>query len=77
MTGGSIRMRVRAAVADYMLLRWSVDASPDHYLKEEQYRLWLSDPLALYRVENAKLAPGYQPPVSAAKKLQPTNLGSI
>lgn len=62
MTEGSIRMRVRAAVAGYMLLRWSVDCSPDHCLKEEQYRLWLSDPLALYGVENAKLAPGYQSP---------------
>lgn len=62
MADGSLRMRVRAAVAGYMLLRWSVDASPDHSLKEEQYRLWLSDPLALYGVENAKLAPGYQAP---------------
>lgn len=68
MKDGSIRMRVRAAVAGYMLLRWSVDASPDHNLKEEQYRLWLSDPLALYGVENAKLAPGYQAP--AAKTLR-------
>ena len=68
MTDGSIRMRVRAAVAGYMLLRWSVDCSPDHRLKEEQYRLWLSDPLALYGVENAKLAPGYQAP--AAKTLR-------
>lgn len=68
MTGGSIRMRVRAAVAGYMLLRWSVDASPDHSLKEEQYRLWLSDPLALYGVENAKLAPGYRPPAAHTKK---------
>jgi hypothetical protein len=68
MTDGSIRMRVRAAVAGYMLLRWSVDASPDHSLKEEQYRLWLSDPLALYGVENAKLAPGYRPPAAQTKK---------
>lgn len=59
MQGSSIRMRVRAAVAGYMLLRWSVDASPDYRLKEEQYRLWLSDPLALYGVESASLAPGY------------------
>jgi len=66
--GSSIRMRVRAAVAGYMLLRWSVDASPDHSLKEEQYRLWLSDPLALYGVENAKLAPGYRPPVAQTQK---------
>ncbi|WP_455001915.1 helix-turn-helix transcriptional regulator [Cardiobacterium hominis] len=68
MTDGSIRMRVRAAVAGYMLLRWSVDCSPDHRLKEEQYRLWLSDPLALYGVENAKLAPGYQAPSSPKKR---------
>jgi hypothetical protein len=47
---------------------WSVDASPDHSLKEEHYRLWLSNPLALYGVENSKPAPGYRPPVSALKK---------
>ena len=68
MKDGSIRMRVRAAVAGYMLLRWSVDCSPDHSLKEEQYRLWLSDPLALYGVENAKLAPGYQAPAAKASR---------
>jgi WYL domain len=64
MKDGSIRMRVRAAVAGYMLLRWSVDASPEHSLKEEQYRLWLSDPLTLYGVANANLAPGYQAPTA-------------
>ncbi|MET3135299.1 hypothetical protein AAKU55_005607 [Oxalobacteraceae bacterium GrIS 1.11] len=64
MRDGLIRMRVRAAVAGYMLMRWSVDASPDHSLKEEQYRLWLSDPLALYGVENARLAPGYRSPAA-------------
>ncbi len=68
MTDGSIRMRVRAAVAGYMLLRWSVDASPDHSLKDEQYRLWLSDPLTLYGVEKAKLAPGYRPPPGTQTK---------
>ena len=68
MADGSIRMRVRAAVAGYMLLRWSVDCSPDHRLKEEQYRLWLSDPLALYGVENAKLAPGYQAPAAKTSR---------
>ena len=68
MTGGSIRIRVRAAVAGYMLLRWSVDCSPNHRLKEEQYRLWLSDPLALYGVENATLAPGYQAPAAKTSR---------
>jgi predicted DNA-binding transcriptional regulator YafY len=64
MEGGAIHMRVRAAVAGYMLLRWSVDCSPDHHLTEKQYRLWLADPLALYGIENAKLAPGYQAPAN-------------
>jgi hypothetical protein len=68
MTGDSIRMRVRAAVVGYMLLRWSVDCSPDHRLKEEHYRLWLSDPLALYGVESAKLAPGYQSPTAKTSR---------
>jgi len=68
MTDGAIRMRVRAAVAGYMLLRWSVDCSPDHRFTEEQYRLWLADPLALYGVENAKLAPGYQAPTKEMKR---------
>ena len=68
MADGSIRIRVRAAVAGYMLLRWSVDCSPDHRLTDEQYRLWLSDPLALYGVENAKLGPGYQAPTSQKKR---------
>ena len=62
MTGGSIRMRVRAAVAGYMLLRWSVDCSPDHSLHGHEFRLWLKDPLALYGVKSALLAPGYRSP---------------
>lgn len=62
MTGPSLKLRVRAAVAGYMLQRWAVDCSPDHSLTEEQFRLALSDPLTLYGVENAHLAPGYQRP---------------
>jgi predicted DNA-binding transcriptional regulator YafY len=61
MQEGSIRIRVRAAIAGYMLLRWSVDASPDHSLQGDEYRLWLKDNLALYGVKNALLAPGYAP----------------
>lgn len=62
MESDRLRLRVRAAVAGYMLLRWNVDCSPDHCLEGEQYRLWLSDPLALYGVESATLAPGYRSP---------------
>lgn len=59
MTGGSIRMYVRAAVAGYMLQRWRVDCSPNHCLNGPEYRLWLKDHLAIYGVKNALLAPGY------------------
>lgn len=62
MTDGSIRMRVRAAVAGYMLQRWSVDCSREHSLVGHEYRLWLKDQLALYGVKNAVLAPGYSLP---------------
>lgn len=64
MTDGSIRTRVRVAVAGDTLLRWNVDCSFDHHLQEEQHRLWLSDPLVLYGVKNAKLAPGYRAPAT-------------
>ncbi|QTO52774.1 WYL domain-containing protein [Duffyella gerundensis] len=64
MTDGLIRMRVRAAVVGYMLLRWRVDCSTDHCLRGPEYRLWLKDHLAIYGVKNALLAPGY----SATKK---------
>ena len=60
MTGDALRLR--AAVADYMLRHWSVDCSPDHHLSDEPCRLWLADPLVLYGVESAALAPGYQSP---------------
>jgi len=62
MSGDSLQLRSRAAVAGYMLQRWGVDCSPDHRLTDEPYRLWLADPLTLYGVESAALAPGYQPP---------------
>jgi hypothetical protein len=64
MQDGSIRIRIRAAVAGYMLLRWNVDASPDHSLRGHEYRLWLKDHLALYGVRSAVLAPGYESPES-------------
>ena len=59
---GLLKLRVRAALAGYVLLRWSVDCSPDHSLRGPGYRLWLRDPLSLYGVGSATLAPGYVPP---------------
>jgi len=62
MKEGVLRMRIRAAVAGYMLLRWSVDRSPDQSLTAEPYGLCLRDPLALCGVENLTIAPGYRHP---------------
>jgi hypothetical protein len=62
MTIGVMALKLRAATAGYMLRRWSVDCSPDHSLHGPEYRLWLRNPLALYGVKNAILAPGYENP---------------
>jgi len=62
MEDGSLRLKLRAATAGYILRQWSVDCSPDHSLRGHEYRLWLKDPLAIYGVKNALLAPGYRSP---------------
>lgn len=64
MRNGSLRIKLRAATAGYVLRNWSVDCSPDHSLHGHEFRLWLKDPLALYGVKNALLAPGYRAPLS-------------
>ncbi|MBO6085199.1 MAG: WYL domain-containing protein, partial [Acetobacter sp.] len=62
MRNGSLHLKVRAAVVGYVLRKWHVDSSPDHSLRGHEYRLWLKDPLSIYGVHNAVLAPGYQKP---------------
>jgi hypothetical protein len=62
MTDGVLKMKLRAATAGYILRQWSVDCSPDHSLRGPEYRLWMKDPLALYGVKTAVLAPGYLSP---------------
>lgn len=59
MTDGALRIKARAALAGYVLRRWSVDASPDHHLDPASHHLWLRNPQTLYGVESAPLAPGY------------------
>lgn len=59
MADGVLHLRVRAAMACYVLRQLHVDCSSDHHLEGKAYRLWLRDPLVLYGVENALLAPGY------------------
>lgn len=59
MSDGVLRIKTRAALAGYVLRRWSVDASQDHRLDSSQHHLWLRNSQTLYGVESAALAPGY------------------
>jgi predicted DNA-binding transcriptional regulator YafY len=58
MRNGVLRVKSRAAMAGYLLRRWSVDASPDHHLNPATYHLWLRNTPTLYGVESAAIAPG-------------------
>lgn len=62
MTDGVLHLELRAAMAGYVLRQWHVDCTPDHQLKDEAFRLWLRNPLALYGVSSAAFAPGYEAP---------------
>lgn len=62
MVDGILHIKLRAAIAGYVLRQWIVDCSPRHGLKGKEYQLWLKNPLALYGVSNAVLAPGYEAP---------------
>lgn len=62
MDGGVLKVRVRAAMAGYLLRRWNVDCTADHSLKGDEYHLWLRNRPALYGVTNLVLAPGYGEP---------------
>lgn len=57
MVNGVHILRVRAALAGFVLRLWSVDCSQDQKLT--LYPLCLRNRLALHDVENAVLAPGY------------------
>lgn len=60
MENGILWVRVRAALAAYMLRRWNVDCTNDHRLKGAEYHLWLRNRQALYGATNLVLAPGYE-----------------
>jgi len=60
MENGVLRMRVRAAMAGYLMRRWNVDCTEDHSLKGAEFHLWLRNRQALYGVTNLVLAPGYE-----------------
>jgi len=61
MTGGVLRSRVKAALAGYILRRWSVDHSEAHFLRGPEYRFWLRNRTALEGDDSASIAPGYLP----------------
>lgn len=61
MKEGVLRIRAKAALAGYVLRRWSVDCSENHSLRGPEYRLWLRNRSALDGVESASIAPGYLP----------------
>jgi hypothetical protein len=65
MVNGKLNIKVRAAVAGYVLRRWNVDCSENHELTGAEYHLWLQNRQVLNGVENLILAPGYS---SGAKR---------
>lgn len=58
MRDGALRLKVRAALAGYVLRRWWVDSTLDHRLDPTSHHLWLRNPEALHGVHSAALAPG-------------------
>lgn len=58
MTGGVMKVEIRAATAGYLLRQWHVDCSTEHSLMGFEYQLWLRNSQALYGVTNLNLAPG-------------------
>ena len=60
MESGVLRIRVRAAMAGYLMRRWNVDCTEDHSLKGAEFHLWLRNRQALYGVTNLVLSPGYE-----------------
>ncbi|MFZ6870985.1 helix-turn-helix transcriptional regulator [Undibacterium sp. Di27W] len=61
MKNGKLEVKLRAAVAGYVLRQWQVDCSPEGYLDTASYRLKLANISALDQVKNAVLAPAYRP----------------
>ncbi|WP_221180260.1 helix-turn-helix transcriptional regulator [Salinisphaera japonica] len=59
MRAGTLKVRVRAALAPYFLRQWIVDCSEHHLLDGAEYRLWLRNSPILYGISGAHLAPGY------------------
>lgn len=59
MVDGVRKQQVRAAVAGYLLRKWSVDCSENHSLIGAEFQLWLRNVTALGGVNNFSISPGY------------------
>jgi hypothetical protein len=59
MTGGVMKVEIRAATAGYLLRLWNVDCSESACLSTSQCQLALNNRAALYGVQNLAIAPGY------------------
>jgi len=59
MENGVLELKVRAALAGYLLRRWNIDCSKEAILQGGEYQLWLRNRITLYGAENLILAPGF------------------
>ena len=59
MTGGVLKVEIRAATAGYLLRLWNVDCSETASLSTSHCQLALNNRAALYGVQNLAIAPGY------------------
>ncbi|EGQ8120575.1 WYL domain-containing protein [Vibrio cholerae] len=59
MTGGMMKVEIRAATAGYLLRLWNVDCSETASLSTSHCQLALNNRAALYGVQNLAIAPGY------------------
>ena len=60
MNHGKLEVRLRAAVAGYVLRQWQVDCSTDNQAEYCNCRLKAANLSVLEGVKNAVLAPGYK-----------------
>ncbi|EOJ5488175.1 hypothetical protein ACKKCO_004110 [Escherichia coli] len=60
MTGGALKVEIRAASAGYLLRQWNVDCSTNATLQDGGAQLYLKNRATLYGVKNIMLAPGIE-----------------
>lgn len=59
MENSQLLIKVRAAMAGYLLRRWNVDCTERGVLEGAEYQLWLQNRFTLNKVDNLAIAPGY------------------